>query len=139
MRALDPPPRRCGWSLAATALTWREPVRPDCVGRFEAELRPLRRALPRHALIGYFGPSQDETCHPMMVAQYALAPAWLTELEDPRLRAVTRAEGSLVLPETPSLVLAWGEEGAAWLAAHPDYQLIAPPTEHAQLAARRAR
>ena len=95
--------------------------------------------LPRHALIGYVGPSQDETCHPMMVAQYALAPAWLTELEDPRLRAVTRAEGSLVLPETPSLVLAWGEEGAAWLAAHPDYQPIAPPTEHAQLAARRAR
>ena len=57
------------------------------MGRFEAELRPLRRALPRHALIGYVGPSQDETCHPMMVAQYALAPAWLTELEDPRLPA----------------------------------------------------
>lgn len=128
-------------SVGAVASTFDEDVTPlfrrrDCAVQITAELEPLREALPPRAVVGFMGERAYDGCDPMMVAQYVFAPAWVMEQDWDDLRAAMRARGDQALPRDPALVLVWGEEGRAWLAAHPRYVPIAPPTEHATLVAR---
>ena len=121
-------------SVGAVASTFDEDVTPlfarrDCAVQIAAELEP-------RAVFGFMGARAHDGCDPMMVAQYVFAPAWMMEQDWDGLRAAMRARGELALPRDPALVLVWGEEGRSWLAAHPRYVPIAPPTEHATLVAR---
>ena len=97
----------------------------DCAATFERELAPLRSLLPEQGILGYVGPTDDSGCHPMMMAQYSLAPVRLVEVDYDLFRRSLQDRAVEVTPLAPQLVLAWGDEGQRWMRRNPDYVRIA--------------
>ena len=122
------------WAAACVAAAWKHAQHPDnaplfetrshCAVDWDAELAPLRAALPERGVIGYAGPSRDRGCHPMFVAQYALAPLYLVEMGYPEHVADLAARQRHLLSAEPELVIVWGPEGQVWLQQHPDYRPV---------------
>ena len=130
-------------ATASAILATREPAvqpllaaRPDCAPRFDAEMAALRPLLPARGVLAYVGPRDVDGCHPMYVAQYALAPVWIAEMGAPDDRALWRRRGAHALPMDPALVIAYGDEGRAWLAASPRHRVLAAPSRELVLAGR---
>jgi len=111
------------------------PLEMDCATRLDRVFARLRPFLPEEGVVGFVGPETVYGCNPMFVAQYSLAPVYVTEQEWRDGRVSMRGRAEHVLPPDPPLVLLWGEEGRGWLAEHPHFELVARASAEVSLVA----
>ena len=122
----------------ATVLAWyvfgAEDMNKYLITKLGGEPRMLMDGRPNvedilvnnaQGILGYVGPTDDSGCHPMMMAQYSLAPVRLVEVDYDLFRRSLQDRAVEVTPLAPQLVLAWGDEGQRWMRRNPDYVRIA--------------
>jgi hypothetical protein len=98
--------------------SWRLGEPPDCSASILEELRVLDRRLPPRVGLTFVGAAESLDCRADWLARNALAPRLILTEQTEQLVTEMYEHGFDVDVRRPRIVIAYGDEGEAWLRGH---------------------